>query len=77
LNWRHLLNRVDNFSDFNDFYTQTIDRLFDSFLIDYETNIILNNLINRYSKDEFNRLKEFIEKGMGIKKAERASRGSA
>jgi len=73
----HLLNRVDNFSDFNDFYTQTIDRLFDSFLIDYETNIISNNLINRYSKDEFNRLKEFIEKGMGIKKAERASRGSA
>lgn len=63
-----LLNRIDNFENFNEFVYEVIEELFKMFKCDYETKQLSKNLITSYDDIEFDKLKNFILKGMGIKK---------
>lgn len=63
-----LLNRIDNFENFNEFVYEVIEELFKMFKCDYETKQLSKNLITSYNDIEFDKLKNFILKGMGIKK---------
>ncbi len=63
-----LLNRLDAYSTFDEFYHIVIENLFTCFISDFESNMVSKNLISNYTSDEFSNIKMFIIKGMGIKK---------
>jgi len=67
-----MLRRIDRYENFEAFYRQEIEPLF----IEYRNDRLLeqdaNGLNRKLGKAEFNRVKEFILRGMGINEKSRA-----